>query len=48
VRDEVEHSDDREVRSDFKAVTDAYLDIERELGGYPAERVGRADYPAQR
>ena len=43
VRDEVEHSDDRVVRSDFKAVTDAYLDIERELGGYPTERVSRAD-----
>jgi hypothetical protein len=43
VRDDVEHSEDREVRSDFKAVTDAYLDIERELGGYPAERVSRAD-----
>jgi len=43
VREDVEHSDDRAVRSDFKAVTDAYLDIERELGGYPTERVGRAD-----
>jgi hypothetical protein len=42
VRDEVEHSDDRNVRSDFKTVTDAYLDIERDIGGYP-ERQARVD-----
>ena len=35
VRDEVEHSDSRTARSDLQPVTDSYLDIEREMGGYP-------------
>lgn len=35
VRDEVEHSDSREARDDLKPVTTAYLDVEREIGGYP-------------
>jgi outer membrane murein-binding lipoprotein Lpp len=42
VRDEVEGSDSRTARADFKPVTDAYLDIEREMGGYP-EHHARAD-----
>jgi hypothetical protein len=47
VRDEVDRSDSRDVRSDFKAVTDAYLDIEHGMDTYP-ERPARADhdYPA--
>lgn len=35
VRDEVDHSDSRTARSDLRPVTDSYLDIEREMGGYP-------------
>lgn len=31
LRDEVERSRDRELESDFKPVTEAYLDIEREM-----------------
>src|SRR5579863_10255706 len=36
VRDEVDHSDSRTARGDLQPVTDSYLDIEREMGGYPA------------
>jgi hypothetical protein len=36
VRDEVEHSDSRTARDDLQPVTDSYLDIEQQLGGYPA------------
>lgn len=43
VRDEVEHSDSREARRDLKPVTDAYLDVEREMGGYPERRASAAD-----
>jgi hypothetical protein len=35
VRDEVDHSDSRQAQVDFKPVTEAYLDVEREMGGYP-------------
>jgi hypothetical protein len=38
VRDEVDHSDSRTARGDLQPVTDSYLDIEREMGGYPAVR----------
>jgi len=38
VRDDVEHSESREARDDLKPVTDAYLDLEREVGGYPVHR----------
>jgi hypothetical protein len=31
LRDEVEHSRDREAELDFKPVTEAYLDVEREM-----------------
>jgi hypothetical protein len=34
-RDEVEHSGDRQAQDDLRPVTDAYLDVEREMGGYP-------------
>jgi hypothetical protein len=43
VRDEVEHSDSREARSDLKPVTDAYLDVEREMGGYPVHHASAYD-----
>ena len=42
LRDEVEHSSDREAALDFKAVTDAYLDVEREM-----RRVGDRDRVAR-
>lgn len=47
VRDEVARSDNPEVRDDFKAVTNSYLNIERDMGGYP-ERPARTAYPAER
>ena len=40
VRDDVEHADSREARIDLHPVTQAYLDIESLMRGYPA---GRAD-----
>jgi hypothetical protein len=42
VRDEVDHSDSRRARDDLRPVTDSYLDIEREMGGYPARPEHRA------
>ena len=41
LRDEVEHSNDRDVARDFAAVTDAYLDIERELEHGRKDRYAR-------
>jgi hypothetical protein len=35
LRDDVDRSDSREAQADLRPVTDAYLDIEREMGGYP-------------
>jgi chromosome segregation ATPase len=35
LRDEVDRSDAREAQVDLKPVTEAYLDVEREMGGYP-------------
>lgn len=43
VRDDVDHSDSREARADLKPVTDAYLDLENEVGGYPVRRASAAD-----
>jgi hypothetical protein len=36
LRDDVDRSDSREARLDLKPVTEAYLDVEREMGGYRA------------
>jgi hypothetical protein len=36
LRDDVEKSDSREAQLDLKPVTEAYLDVEREMGGYRA------------
>ena len=36
LRDDVDRSDSREAQLDLKPVTDAYLDVEREMGGYRA------------
>src|SRR5262249_13151883 len=37
LRDDVDRSDSREAQLDLKPVTEAYLDVEREMGGYPAK-----------
>jgi hypothetical protein len=37
LRDDVDRSDSREAQLDLKPVTEAYLDVEREMGGYKAE-----------
>lgn len=37
LRDDVDRSDSREAQLDLKPVTDAYLDVEREMGGYHGE-----------
>lgn len=42
LRDEVERSSDREAALDFKSVTEAYLDVEREM-----RRVGDRDRVAR-
>jgi hypothetical protein len=38
LRDEVEHGRDRDVERDFQPVTEAYLDVEREMSGYHRDR----------
>jgi hypothetical protein len=38
VRDNVDRSNSRQAELDLRPVTDAYLDIERAMGGYPADR----------
>ena len=37
LRDEVDRSDSRQAQLDFRPVTDAYLDVERAMGGYPSD-----------
>jgi len=34
LRDDVDHADSREAQLDLKPVTEAYLDVERGMGGY--------------
>jgi len=38
VRDGVDRSNSRQAQIDLRPVTDAYLDIERAMGGYPSDR----------
>jgi hypothetical protein len=38
VRDNVDRTNSRQAQIDLQPVTDAYLDIERAIGGYPSER----------
>jgi hypothetical protein len=38
LRDEVDRSDDRDAVADLRPVTEAYLDIEREMGGFDDRR----------
>jgi hypothetical protein len=38
LRDEVDRSNDREAATDLRSVTEAYLDIEREMGGFDDRR----------
>ena len=35
LRDEIDRSNSREAQVDFRPVTEAYLDVERAVGGYP-------------
>jgi hypothetical protein len=37
LRDDVDRSDSREAKLDLKPVTEAYLDVERAMGGYRAD-----------
>jgi hypothetical protein len=41
VRDGVDRSNNTEAARELRPVTDAYLDIERAVGGYPADRYAR-------
>ena len=43
LRDEVDRSDSTRARADFKPVTEAYLDVEREMGGYDRSRHASRD-----
>jgi hypothetical protein len=38
VRDEVDRSNSREAERDLRPVTEAYLDVERAMGGYSSDR----------
>ena len=38
LRDQVDRSDSRQAQADLKPVTEAYLDVEREMGGYAHSR----------
>jgi hypothetical protein len=38
LRDEVDRSNDRDAAADLRPVTEAYLDIEREMGGFDDRR----------
>ncbi len=41
LRDDVDRSDSREAQLDLKPVTEAYLDVEREMGGYGGDKYAR-------
>jgi len=43
LRDAVERSDSHEAQVDLRPVTEAYLDVEREMGGYDRHRYARED-----
>jgi hypothetical protein len=44
LRDDVERSGDREARHDLQPVTQAYLDVEDNMGGAHPSRYSREDY----
>jgi hypothetical protein len=48
LRDDVDHSDSREAQLDLKPVTEAYLDVERGMGGYRVAERDHDHYPADR
>jgi hypothetical protein len=48
VRDEVDRSDSREAQADLQPVTEAYLDVERGMGGYPERRASAEPLPYDR
>jgi hypothetical protein len=43
VRDGVDRANDRQASIDLRPVTEAYLDIERAMGGYPSDRYAERD-----
>ncbi|HUI60169.1 MAG TPA: DUF4226 domain-containing protein [Steroidobacteraceae bacterium] len=45
LRDDVDRSDSHRAQADLRPVTDAYLDVEREMGGYPGHRYAEGDVP---
>jgi hypothetical protein len=44
LRDDVERTESRELHADLRPVTDAYLDVERQMGGYPERRASADRY----
>jgi hypothetical protein len=44
LRDEVEHSDDEQARHDLQPVTQAYLDVEDDMGGAGPSRYSESDH----
>ncbi len=49
LRDDADRAESRTAQADLKPVTDAYLDVEREMGGYPdSHRYARDRYTSER
>jgi len=49
LRDDVDRSDSHQAQVDLRPTTDAYLDVEREMGGYDRHRYAReSDVPRDR
>jgi len=45
LRDDVDRSESHQAQADLRPVTNAYLDVEREMGGYPGHRYAERDVP---
>ncbi|MGH8137549.1 MAG: hypothetical protein ACREVV_05050 [Steroidobacteraceae bacterium] len=43
LRDDVDRSESHAAKVDLRPVTEAYLDVERGMGGYPAHRYARGE-----
>jgi hypothetical protein len=43
LRDDVERADSRQAQIDLRPITEAYLDVEREMGGYDRHRYAREE-----
>jgi outer membrane murein-binding lipoprotein Lpp len=49
LRDDVDRSDSHQAQVDLRPITEAYLDVEREMGGYDRRRYAReGDVPRDR